>query len=58
MYDRIDADLEANLFPELRKLANMPNASTSEMHNVCKYLYWANENWHGSVPLKFKLTEQ
>ena len=58
MYDRIDADLEANLFPELRTLANMPNASTKEMHDVCNYLYWANESWNESVPLKFELTEQ
>ena len=58
MYEQIDADLEATLFPELRELTNMLDTGTKEMHNVCNYIYWANESWHGSVPLKFELTEQ
>ena len=42
MYDQVDADLEATLFPELRILTDMPDASTDDMHNVCNYIFWAH----------------
>ena len=45
MYEQLDADLEATIFPELRELAGMPDATTDDMHNVCNYLYWAQVNW-------------
>ena len=39
--DEVDSDLELTLFPDLREIVGMPDASTDEMHNVCNYLYWA-----------------
>ena len=58
MYDRIDADLEATLFPELRILTGMTDASTTDMHNVCNYLYWAKLNWKDQVEMKFELSDE
>lgn len=54
LYAQIDADLEQTLFPELRKLTEMPDATTNDMHNVCNYIYWANIN---HVELKFDMTQ-
>ena len=54
MYAQIDADLEQTLFTELRILAEMPDATTHNMHNVCNYIYWANTN---HVELKFDMTQ-
>ena len=45
---------EASIFPRLRKLVNMPNASTEEMFKVADYLYWAKNS---SLPLKFELND-
>lgn len=45
---------EANLFPRLRKLATMPDASTQEMFEVADYLYWAKQS---GLPLKFELSD-
>ena len=50
MLAEIDADLEQTLFPHLRILAQMPDASTKEMHKVCSYIYWAEFN---HIKLKF-----
>lgn len=55
MLAQVDADLEATLFPELRQITNMTDATTSDMHNVCNYIYWANLN---SVELVFTLTQE
>ena len=44
MMDQIDADLEKTLFPELRVITNMPDATTTDMHNVCNYIIWAKAN--------------
>lgn len=52
---QIDADLEATLFPELRQVTNMMDASTYEMHRVCSYIIWALAN---NLKLRFELTEQ
>ena len=46
----IDADLELTLFPHLRLLTQMPDASTKDMHKVCSYIYWAEFN---HIKLKF-----
>ena len=54
MMDQIDADLETTLFPELRIITNMTDASTEDMHDVCNYIYWAHVNY---VELSFTLTE-
>jgi hypothetical protein len=32
---------EENLFPRLREITDMPDASTEEMFRVVDYLYWA-----------------
>ena len=55
MMDQIDADLELTLFPELRKMTKMPDASTDEMHNVCNYIFWARAS---NIKLNFVLTDQ
>lgn len=55
MKAKLDADLEATLFPELRQITNMTDASTSDMHNVCNYIHWAKEN---SLDLAFTLTPE
>ena len=55
MEDQISLDLEATLFPQLRQLTNMTDASTNEMHNVCNYIVWAKANY---LDLMFKLTEE
>ena len=55
MQSEIDADLEATLFPTLRKLTNMPDATTSDMHDVCNYIYWMTIN---KIELTFKLTDE
>ena len=55
MLAEIDRDLEATLFPELRELTEMPDASTKDMHDVCNYLYWATLS---GLELKFQLTEE
>lgn len=44
---------EANLFPRLRDIADMPDASTEEMFRVVDYLYWAKQS---DLPLKFELS--
>ena len=46
--------METTLFPELRILTNMPDASTDEMHNVCNYIFWAKANY---LELNFEMTE-
>ena len=53
MIEEISADLEATLFPELREITNMTDASTEEMHNVCNYIGWAT---YSHLNLKFTLT--
>lgn len=55
MLAQIDADLEATLFPELRKMANMADADTKTMHDLCNYIWWADKN---SVELTLTLTEE
>ena len=55
MLARIDQDLEATLFRDLRELTNMPTASTDDMHDVCNYLYWASLN---SIEMSFEMTEE
>ena len=55
MMAQIDKDLEKTLFPDLRELANLPDASTQEMHNLCDYIYWMNVN---DIELKFDLTTE
>ena len=55
MLARIDQDLEATLFRDLRELTNMPTASTNDMHDVCNYLYWADKSY---VEMSFKMTEE
>ena len=55
MQKQIDEDLEKTLFPDLRKLTNMPNNTTDEMHNVCNYIMWMKKNHR---ELKFNLTEE
>ena len=53
--NQVNADLEATLFPELRKITNMTDASTDDMHDVCNYIYWAKVNY---VDLVFTLTDE
>lgn len=49
------ADLfEAEYFPHLRELTEMPDADTDTMFDVANYLYWANLS---SLNLKFELSE-
>ena len=57
MTNQIESDLEVSLFKELRQLAEMPDASTKEMHKVCDYLYWAQISLYGKVEMKFEITE-
>ena len=54
MLASLDSDLESTLFPDLRILTNMTDATTLDMHNVCNYIVWAQAN---SIKLKFDLTE-
>ena len=54
MMDQIDADLEKTLFPDLRVITNMPDATTEDMHNVCNYIVWAKANY---IELSFTRTE-
>ena len=54
MMAQLDADMEATIFPELRELAEMPDADTKTMHNLCNYINWAKAN---SLELAFTLTE-
>ena len=54
MLAKIDSDLESTLFPELRQITKMPDATTKDMHDVCSYLFWANAN---GLTLTFTLTE-
>jgi len=49
---QIDDMFEQNLFPKLRELAEMPDASTNEMFKVSNYLYWAKLS---GLNLKFEL---
>jgi hypothetical protein len=46
---------EENLFPRLRELTNMLDASTEQMFKVANYLYWAKIN---GLPLKFNLSSE
>lgn len=55
MMSEIDADLEATLFPELRILAEMPDASPKDLKNLCNYIYWATVN---KIQLKFKMSKE
>ena len=55
MMGQVDADMEATLFPELRILTNMPDASTEDMHDVCNYIFWAKENY---LELSFEMTDE
>jgi hypothetical protein len=41
MLKEVDQDLEAAFFPELRKLANMPDADADKLTSLCNYIYWA-----------------
>jgi len=54
MLAEIDSDLETTLYPGLRSLTNMTDASTEEMEHVCNYIYWARLS---GVELKFALSE-
>ena len=54
MMSEIDADMETTLFPELRKLAEMPDTDTATMNDLCNYIYWADAS---NLKLKFELTE-
>ena len=42
------------MFPDLRVITNMPDASTDDMHNVCNYIVWAKANY---IELSFTLTD-
>ena len=55
MISEINSDMETTLFPELRKLAQMPDADTDTMNDLCNYIYWANAS---HVELKFTMTEE
>ena len=55
MLARINLDLETTLFRDLRKLTNMPDASTDDMHDVCNYLYWASLSY---LKISFTMTEE
>ena len=46
--------MENFLFPELRKLAQMPDADTETMNDLCNYIYWANAS---QLELKFNMTD-
>ena len=54
MLARLDSDLEGSLFPELRQITNMTDATTKDMHNVCNYLNWAKAS---DLTLNLTLTE-
>lgn len=51
----VDDDLETTWFPELRQITDMPDATTSDMHDVCNYLTWAKASY---LDLIFTLTEE
>lgn len=53
MYDNFDSLLADDLFPRLRELTNMPDATDDEMKDVANYLYWAE--W-SNLELQFELT--
>ena len=55
LYARIDEWLEADFFPRLRELTNMPDADTEEMLDVVDYIDWANKS---GMNLKIDLTDE
>ena len=55
MRDTMEAIWEKEFFPQLRELANLPNATVKELKALCTYLYWATE---AKMELKFKLNDK
>lgn len=55
MREAMEKIWEKKFFPELRKLANLPNADVATLKHLCTYLYWAMES---KLDLKIKLNEE
>lgn len=55
MFAEIDAELEESLYPKLRQLSGMTDASTKQMTNLCNYIYWARVS---DIELKFELDDE
>jgi len=51
---QMNETLESYIYPKVRKGASMPDASSSEMSDVCVYIWWAV--YHG-IELIFDVSE-